>query len=116
MLVARQCGAARRWYFLCPACQRPREYLYVPPDQPAPRLKESLYAPPIGDWRCRKCWNLNYASQHYGRTHALRRKLPPRRILSKRRRQARTERRREKYLAKARAEAAKPSRGAAARN
>lgn len=33
-LVARQCGAARRWHFLCPACRRPCEYLYLPPGEP----------------------------------------------------------------------------------
>src|SRR5208337_455092 len=80
LLEARKCGAARRWFFLCPKCSTPCEYLYVPPTesiQPA----DSLYDPPRADWRCRGCWNLSYASQKFGRTNALRRQLPPRRAL-----------------------------------
>lgn len=139
VIEARQSGAARRWYFLCPTCRRRCEHLYLPPGEtgdahaavePQPEVYrcggispadlaegEALggwfavvsraiareqgkatrrhlratgqsdvirvpYAP-VGNWRCRKCWNLNYASQHFGRTHALRRQLPPRRILSR---------------------------------
>lgn len=140
LLEARKCGAARRWFFLCPTCARPCEHLYLPPDEPGeahaavkPEPEEPIpgmlspsiiaaseeeggyYAVvaraivraqsaraqrplpaseglarlpyvPVGDWRCRECWNLNYASQRFGRTNSLRRTLPPRRVLSRRRR------------------------------
>jgi hypothetical protein len=87
VLVRRPCGAARRWHFLCPTCCRRCEYLYLPPIEGDYRKPDdSPYAPKRGDWRCRKCWNLNYGSQHYGRTHTLRRQLPPRRALSRGRR------------------------------
>ena len=33
-LTARKCGAARRWFFMCPACSRLYEHLYVPPGEP----------------------------------------------------------------------------------
>jgi hypothetical protein len=95
LLEARKCGAARRWYFMCPACSRLCEHLYVPPGKPV-LPGETIEAPPRADWRCRECWNLNYGSQHYGRTHALRRQLPPRRGLSHRRRTQRANRIRQK--------------------
>lgn len=59
----------------------------------------------VGDWRCRICAGLNYASQHYGRTHNLRRQLPPRRALSRRRRRQKAELARQKFMAKCRTEA-----------
>lgn len=69
-LIARQAGSVRRWWFRCPRCARPRESLFVPPTaQP-------------NDWRCRRCWNLIYASQRYGRRHPLRQKLTPRKRVS----------------------------------
>ncbi len=147
VLVANRCGAARRWYFLCPACRRPCEHLYLLPgesgeahavaEQPEPdrttlsaeelawaeqeggwfavvaraMLRKqaqsiateravSLPYPPVGDRRCRICANLNYASQHYGRAHKLRRQLPPRRALSRRRLRQRAEHERKKLVAK----------------
>jgi hypothetical protein len=141
VLVARRCGAARRWHFLCPTCRRPGEYLYLLPGESGeahaaverpesdrasvsaeelawgeqeggwfatvaraiareqirrgaagPEMRVTLPYLPVGNWRCRTCANLNYASQHYGRTHALRREIPPRRALTRRRRQQRAER------------------------
>jgi hypothetical protein len=135
-LVAKRCGAARRWHFLCPSCSRACEHLYLlpgesgepsaavaPPEwghgalspevlsaaeqeggwyaivaraiareqarqsgQGRPQNVVRLPYLPVGNWRCRKCLNLNYGSQHFGRTHALRRQLPPRRALTRRRR------------------------------
>ncbi len=100
LLMRRQLGAAQRWNFLCPTCRRPCEYLHLPPKETVYREREdSIYAPARGNWRCRRCWNLNYASQHYGRTHALRRQLSPRRVLSHRRRAVEQNRRRRTRLA-----------------
>jgi hypothetical protein len=152
VLVARKCGSARRWHFLCPTCHRPCEYLYLPPGEagephatvePAPEVYPGGPSPadlawaeaeggwfavvaraiareqaaasgrhgramsgpqarirlryePVGNWRCRKCWNLTYGSQRFGRTHALRRQLPPRRSLTHRRRLQKASRARRK--------------------
>jgi hypothetical protein len=59
-LVPRMAGPFRRWWFLCPRCRRRCETLFVPPTARA------------GDWRCRVCQGLIYASQRYGSRHPLR--------------------------------------------
>src|SRR5262249_55664093 len=54
--------------------------------------RETLFIPPNasdGDWRCRSCWNLIYASQRYGRRHPLRRVLTSRKLATRVREQAR---------------------------
>jgi hypothetical protein len=70
----------------------------------SPASLVSLPYAPIGYGRCRNCCNLNYASQHYGRGNVLRRQLPPRRALTRRRRRQRAERERQKVTAKCQAE------------
>jgi hypothetical protein len=52
-LVARQCGAARRWFFVCPCCERRCEYLFAVPDFSRPIADEDA------DWRCRVCGDLS---------------------------------------------------------
>ncbi len=71
-LVPRMGGPFRRWWFLCPRCQRRCEALYVPPGT----QRE--------DWRCRICHDLIYASQRYGQRHPLRKKLTPRKRVTMR--------------------------------
>ena len=62
-LVPRMGGPFRRWWFVCPRCERCCDGLYVPPGV----QRE--------DWRCRLCWDLIYSSQRYGFRHPLRRAL-----------------------------------------
>lgn len=71
-LVPRMAGPLRRWWFLCPRCERRCEALYVPPS-----------ARPE-DWRCRACWNLIYASQRHGFRHPLRWVSTPRKKITQR--------------------------------
>ena len=63
LLVSRMGGPFKRWWWECPHCRRRRDALYLPPDVSG------------WDWRCRKCWDLVYASQRYGYRHPLRKKL-----------------------------------------
>ena len=60
-LVPRQHGPCKRWWVECPSCGKRRDALYEPPHAQA------------GDWRCRTCHSLVYASQRYGQRHPLRR-------------------------------------------
>jgi len=53
-------GIFVKWWFQCQGCGRKCENLYVPPDWN------------LGDWRCRTCHSLIYASQRYGHRHPLR--------------------------------------------
>jgi hypothetical protein len=71
-LVPRMGGPFRRWWFVCPRCQRLREALYVPPGVQ------------WEEWRCRICWDLIYASQRYGQRHPLRKKLTHRKKVTMR--------------------------------
>lgn len=81
-VVRRLSGATWRWYLLCQNCNRRCEHLYLLPGESGYREDNSPRAPHRGDWCCRICLNLNYASQHYGRRRALADPLPPRRAVS----------------------------------
>src|SRR5262245_29015838 len=83
-LVPRMGGPFRRWWFLCPTCERRCETLFVPPKARA------------DDWRCRVCWDLIYASQRYGTRHPLRRVPAPRVKITR----AKALHRQQRYLAR----------------
>lgn len=58
--VPRRAGFHNAWCFVCFQCERRVESLYIPLGVEG------------GDWRCRKCWSLVYASQRHGQRHPLR--------------------------------------------
>ena len=65
-IVPTRGGFCTKWWFQCPTCERRCENLYREPDSEPE------------DWGCRKCKNLIYASQRYGHTNPLRKRLTPR--------------------------------------
>jgi len=71
-LVAAQAGAAKRWWFRCPACDR---------------RCEAVYKVPGDEWGCRICCGggLQYAARRHGRRHPTRRILTPRQEIIARR-------------------------------
>jgi hypothetical protein len=69
-IVEQAAGCVRRSYVVCPKCRNLCQHLYLPPE-----TRRS--------WACRKCHNIIYASQRYGRKHLLRRILPPRARLNR---------------------------------
>jgi len=64
-------GIFIKWWFECPGCGKKRENLYIPPNGQS------------GDWRCRKCHSLIYASQRFGPRNSLRKTLTPRKKRTK---------------------------------
>jgi len=64
-IVPARAGFSVRWWLLCTSCRGRYGTIYALPDGDP------------GDWKCRKCHNLIYASQRHGHRHPLRKILTP---------------------------------------
>ncbi len=80
-------GSRNRRYFKCPKCHRLVQNLYLPPtkvgDNGASNFEVTGFKVEgklvvLAHFRCRWCWSLRYASQRFGRSHPIRRRLSPR--------------------------------------